>query len=251
MKKIHDDFRKANTLETSENELKKLSLSSHDVVRGAVAMNVNSPIAVKEILFNDNSDHVKECLMMSGIPAYGMITKAKIIDGNKLFFTDATREDAEFIVKLRSDEKKSRYISKTDPDVEKQRKWLRSYETDTSQAYFIIRDNNERVGTVRIYDQRGESFCWGSWILKDGVNKIFAIESALIVYSYALSIGLRKAHFTVSKGNDSVSRFHERFGAVVVEENDDEYFYELSTESIIESMRKYERYLPNGIRITF
>ncbi|HAX3032128.1 TPA: GNAT family N-acetyltransferase [Escherichia albertii] len=214
-------------------------------------MNIKSPISVKEILFSDDSQYVKDCLISSRIPAYGFITKAKIVDGNNLFFTNASEDDAEFIVNLRNDEKKSRYISKTDSNINKQKEWLQKYSLDNSQAYFIIRDSNERVGTVRIYDQKEDSFCWGSWILKDGISKTFAIESALIVYSYAISIGLRRAHFTVSKGNNSVSRFHERFGATVVKETDDEYFYEISTPSILASLKRYKKYLPDGIRITF
>ena len=36
-------------------------------------------------------------------------------------------EDAEFIVKLRTDPKLGRYIHATDNNVEKQRKWIRDY----------------------------------------------------------------------------------------------------------------------------
>lgn len=251
MKDIHDDFRDANTLSVGHERLKVLARSQDEVVRAAVAMNKNTPISVKEILFNDDSDYVRECLIASGVPAYGMIAKASIVSGNKLLFTNACIDDAEFIVRLRNDEKKSRYISSTSSDVEKQREWLRSYESDNSQVYFIIRNNEERIGTVRIYDQQEDSFCWGSWILKDGIGKTCAIESALMVYAYAFTVGLNKAHFTVSKGNDSVSRFHLNFGAELVSEDDVEYSYIITKDKIIESMRRYGKYLPNGIQVIF
>lgn len=188
---------------------------------------------------------------MSGIHTDGIITKAAIVNGNNLSFTDACEDDAAFIVKLRNDERKSRYISKTDSDIEKQREWLKKYSNDNTQAYFIIRNNEEKVGTVRIYDKKGNSFCWGSWIIKDGVSKTYAIESAIMVYRYALEIGLKSAHFTVTKGNTSVSKFHERFGAKIIKETNEEYFYELSNENILLSVKKYNKYLPDGIKIKF
>ncbi|KAA6183973.1 WxcM-like domain-containing protein [Thiohalocapsa marina] len=47
-------------------------------------------------------------------------------------------EDATFILSLRTDEKKSRYLSTTAPDLDAQRSWLQRYATATDQAYFII-----------------------------------------------------------------------------------------------------------------
>jgi RimJ/RimL family protein N-acetyltransferase len=184
---------------------------------------------------------------MSKIATDVRIRKAKKIIGNKLTFTDATEDDAEFILQLRIDEKKSRFISKVDSDIDKQKHWLAVYAQDESQAYFIIRDNEQKVGTVRLYDQHENSFCWGSWIIIDGVSSSYAIESALIIYLFARTLGLKSAHFTVTKGNHSVSKFHERFGAKIVKESDYEYFYEISEENISLSLTKYAKFIPDGI----
>ena len=108
---------------------------------------------------------------------------------------------------------------------------------------------HNKIGTVRLYDQKKESFCWGSWILKDSVPNSYAIESALIVYHFAFYLGFKKAHFNVSKYNKSVWRFHESFGAERVDENAEEFIYNISSEAIKKSFERYKKFLPNGCLI--
>ncbi|AKU23463.1 GNAT family N-acetyltransferase [Massilia sp. MB5] len=176
--------------------------------------------------------------------------KPKAIRGNKLVFRDATVADAAFILGLRTDASKGRYLSATSPDLAKQEAWLAGYAQDAGQIYFIIEDTaGEAVGTVRLYDQQGDSFCWGSWIKKDGAPSGFAIESALIIYHYALHLGFAGAHFDVRKGNTGVIQFHERFGAQVTGESELDYYFKMDQATILATLAKYEKYLPNGIQI--
>ena len=49
--------------------------------------------------------------------------------------------------------------------------------------------------------------------------------------------------------NQSVWRFHERFGAQRVGAERDHFQYELSHAALLLSLRKYGRYLPAGIRV--
>ncbi|WP_189389164.1 GNAT family N-acetyltransferase [Buttiauxella sp. B2] len=176
--------------------------------------------------------------------------KSNILHGHKLYLSNATANDAEFIISLRTDATKNKYLSQTNADIEEQRSWLLKYQGDPMQAYFIINEiGGEKIGTVRIYDIIGDSFCWGSWILKNNAPSFAAIESALIVYSYGLKLGFTQAHFDVRKGNDSVSRFHERFGATIISDNEIDYFYNISFDAINKSLNKYRKYLPDGIKI--
>ena len=88
-----------------------------------------------------------------------------------------------FILQLRNDPVKGKYLSSTSSDLELQIAWLEKYAIDNSQIYFIIEDKNgERFGTIRLYDVKENSFCWGSWILREGRPSGFAMESALLVY---------------------------------------------------------------------
>ena len=172
------------------------------------------------------------------------------IIGHKLIFENATVKDAEFILSLRTDIIKSKFLSHTENDLEKQIKWLKSYSNDDSQIYFIIKDFElNKVGTVRLYDQQGSSFCWGSWIIKDKSPSFYAIESALMVYIFAKSLGFTESHFDVRKDNISVWKFHEKFGAIKQKETEEDCFYKIDLNAINTSINKYLRYIPSSIKI--
>lgn len=177
------------------------------------------------------------------------IRKASWIRGKTLVLRNAVVADAAFILSLRTNPKKSRHLSKVSDDLDAQVAWLINYEQRDTEAYFIIEDvHGIPLGTVRIYDAQGDSFCWGSWILLENVPSSAAIESSLIVYAYALeSLGFQSAHFQVKKANERVWRFHERFGAERTSENEVQYEYKLSSAAITSSIARYRRYLPDGI----
>ena len=178
------------------------------------------------------------------------IKKATCVQGKTLKFKNATVNDAEFILSLRTDIEKSKYLSVVSNDVLAQQNWLKKYEQLTDQAYFIIHFNDEPIGTVRLYDQQGESFSWGSWVLKNTRPSHAAMESALMVYSYGINyLKFKAAHFDVRKGNERVWQFHESFGAVRTGENDLDYLYSINEQSISESRIKYQRFLDKNVEV--
>ncbi|MFU0867956.1 GNAT family N-acetyltransferase [Kluyvera ascorbata] len=178
------------------------------------------------------------------------ITKAECITGKNIRLRNAKPSDADFIVKIRTDEKKSRFISATSSDTSKQKNWLENYSTSEGQAYFIITTlDNQPLGTVRMYDQQGDSFCWGSWVISEDAPSYCAIESSLLVYLYAIELGFKRAHFDVRKGNLSVIKFHERFGAELTGETDEDFLYTISKEKIILMLDKYKKHLPDKVEI--
>jgi hypothetical protein len=132
----------------------------------------------------------------------------------------------------------------------KQILWLDMYEKDFSQVYFIIKDKFlNKIGTVRLYDIKNKSFSWGSWIIKDGSPFYYAIESALIVYSFAKFLGFTEAHFEVRKKNESVWKFHESFGAQRYRSSNNNFYYKINSYSIENSLNKYKKFLPNNINV--
>ena len=164
------------------------------------------------------------------------------VRGKTLVFTGAKEEDAAFIVSLRL--AKGQYLSATSPAVADQVAWLRRYAAKSDEAYFIIRSlEAESLGVVRLYDPQGESFCWGSWILKDGAPASAAIESALMVYQIALGMGFTRSHFEVDRHNEKVWTFHERFGAKRVRASDREYFYEIDKHAILLALERYAKFI--------
>lgn len=194
---------------------------------------------------------VRNAFRKRGLQLDPQIIKVKKIIGKSISLRDATVEDAEFIYALRADKTRNQFINSVNSDLGDQLNWLRSYENDNKQAYFLIEDDSslEPFGTIRIYDQRGKSFCWGSWVLKDNTPSAYAIESALLVYCYALLMGFDGAHFDVRKRNRSVWKFHERFGAVKVSETSEDFYYTINYESILSGFSRYSKYLPEQIYI--
>ena len=180
------------------------------------------------------------------------ILKATYLLGHRLNFRNASIKDAEFILSLRTDKKKSEHLSQTTNDLDMQVDWLKRYELAVDQAYFIIEDKfGVSLGTVRLYDQVEQSFCWGSWILKEGAPQSAAIESALMVYSYAIDhLGFHAAHFDVRKANENVCRFHERFGAKRMEETEIDFLYQINANEILAARSKYQKFLPESVKIT-
>lgn len=182
----------------------------------------------------------------------GRLRKARRVAGKTLTFRDAEATDAPFILSLRTDAEKSRYLSSVSGDLADQQAWLERYARSDDQAYFIIEYQGEPIGTVRLYDVQGDSFCWGSWVLRKGCPTQAAMESALMVYAYALDhLGFRAAHFEVRKGNESVWRFHERFGARRIAGTEFDYFYRIDNEAIASSRQRYRRFLDGTVIVDF
>lgn len=69
-------------------------------------------------------------------------------------------------------------------------------------------------------------------------------------YAYAMDLlGFKQAHFDVRSANEKVWKFHERFGAKRNREETHDFFYELRMDSIMSSMQRYKRFLPEGINV--
>jgi RimJ/RimL family protein N-acetyltransferase len=179
---------------------------------------------------------------MDGAP---QIRRTPAIQGWSVVLRDVEESDAEFILSLRLDPARNQFLSPVPDDLERQRAWIRGYHASSGQAYFIICDRQLRpLGTVRVYDAVGDSFSWGSWILKQGVPPTAAIESALLVYRLGLAWGFDASHFKVHRANTSVVQFHESFGAERTAETEEEIFFRLDRAAIERALKRYARFLP-------
>ena len=161
----------------------------------------------------------------------------KIIEPEKLkgrFVTlrEVTESDAEFILSLRCDEKKSKFLHKTEYNLENQVAYIRRYFTIPNEWYFIILNKSgERIGTYRIYDVQDDSFCIGSWLMVDGVSPQESFESDYLIRMYGFNVlGFKKIHFDVRKGNKKVIAYHKMVGARIVGETELDYLWEVTKE---------------------
>ena len=178
------------------------------------------------------------------------IRRVAQLPGRTILLREVQEADAAFILSLRLDPRKNRYLSPVVDDVDRQREWIRGYLRSEGQAYFIICGlDGESLGTVRLYDAIGDSFSWGSWILKDGAPATAAVETAVLVYSVGLYWGFRHAHFQVHRGNTSVLAFHERFGARRTAETEEEVHLAIDEAAIRRSLERYANFLPEKLQI--
>ncbi|MUK49021.1 GNAT family N-acetyltransferase [Aliivibrio fischeri] len=157
-------------------------------------------------------------------------------------------EDASFILKLRTDQKKSKFLSKTNVDLEEQISWIKLYkkrEDLKKEYYFIIEDKfNNKVGTYRLYDINHEQATPGSWIIIDGVELSVTIESVLLMYDFVFNrLNLKRINFDVMKGNKRVVRFHESYGSVCIYEDEDNKNYEFDSKQFPEMKTKMRKYI--------
>ncbi|OCL85245.1 hypothetical protein AAX26_01362 [Aliarcobacter thereius] len=171
-----------------------------------------------------------------------------IIYGKNINMRTVTTEDAEFIYTMRQNQDKTKYLSKVTGTVESQKEWIKNYkqrEENQKEFYFVIESKDEdKLGLVRMYDFRNDSFCWGSWLVKEDSPKSTAIESALQIYEFGFyNLGFEKSHFDVRKGNDKVISFHQRFGAKIVDEDELDYFFNFEKSDYEIIKEKYKRYL--------
>ena len=171
-----------------------------------------------------------------------------IIYGKNINMRTVTTEDAEFIYNMRQNQDKTKYLSKVIGTVNSQKEWIKNYkqrEEKKKEFYFVIESKDkEKLGLVRMYDFQDNSFCLGSWLIKEDAPKSTAIESALQIYEFGFySLGFEKSHFDVRKENDKVIAFHQRFGAKIIDEDELNYFFNFEKSDYEITKEKYKRYL--------
>ena len=171
-----------------------------------------------------------------------------LISGKNINMRTVELNDADFIYDMRQNQSKTKYLSKVNGTVEDQKKWINQYkdrEAEKKEFYFILESKEcEKFGLVRMYDFKDQSFCWGSWLIKDNAPKSTAIESALQIYEFGFyELGFNQSHFDVRIGNDKVIAFHQRFGANIIDKDDLDYFFVFKKEDYENIREKYKRYL--------
>ncbi len=177
-----------------------------------------------------------------------MKTNNVMIHGKSIDLRLVDVSDAEFIFDMRMNENKTQFLSKVTGTLSDQIQWIEEYKKRESlgiEYYFVIQGKSgTSFGLVRVYDFKGDSFCWGSWLIHKDAPMSTAIESALQIYEFAFfKLGFNHCHFDVRKGNTKVLNFHEHFGSVRVDENDIDIFFSFNKEAYLKVREKYKRYL--------
>ena len=144
--------------------------------------------------------------------------------------------DADFIIRLRTNPRLNRFLHPTSPDIEKQKEWISNYKLRESKGidyYFIFYSNNQPVGLNRIYNIEENSFTSGSWIFDPDSPTESSISSALITRIIAFDIlgkEIEYSHDGCHIDNKKVLRFNLMLGLQITGTRDDSIgtFYTLS-----------------------
>lgn len=153
--------------------------------------------------------------------------------------------DASFIIDLRTDTKKSRFISSTNTDLQQQINWINDYkerESKGDEYYFIgIDENLEKFATYRIYNIKSDQAEIGSWVTKPGYSKAQnSIKMDIIVKEFVFEVlGFSKLNFQVRRENGSVVRYHNMFDPTILKETDKDFFFMLSKENFYKNRNKF------------
>lgn len=137
------------------------------------------------------------------------------ISGYSFRLRPVSLEDAAFIVEVRTDPQRNRFINLTSADVEKQQQWLKRYFEEPDDYYFIIENQatGEREGTVGIYglDAKAKRAEWGRWVVRRDSKS--AIPSMLLSFKLAFQqIGLDSLYTHTAAENRNALMALERFG---------------------------------------
>lgn len=137
-----------------------------------------------------------------------------------LFVRLVNEGDAEFIIKLRTDEKLSKYVSSVEDDIEKQREWIREYKVRECQGidyYLIYFYNDEPIGFNRVYNVHDGFFTFGSWMCLDSLPFNIPLATAVIgreIGFYDLGCTKELEIGGTHINNKKVIRFSEMLGLV-------------------------------------
>jgi RimJ/RimL family protein N-acetyltransferase len=143
--------------------------------------------------------------------------------------------DVEFVIALRHDSSRNQYLNSIHADVLVQSEYIKNQRESPSSVYLVIEDLFYNcVGTLKITDLDTTRPSWGSWAIVAGTNPRIAPESAKLTYKIITQLSsAEEVVFSVSIGNDSVRRFHERCGAKVIDVTDVEYKMSITREAIL------------------
>ena len=147
-----------------------------------------------------------------------------------LYVRFVNADDAEFIVRLRTDEKLGRFIHATDDDTDKQKEWIRAYKARESKGtdyYFMFeKPVGVRLGVCRIYDIHDHDFTIGSWVFSPDAPMGAAILGDIITREIAFELFPDSTLlFDVKRENLNVNRYQAFYKPELISEDDDTYYY--------------------------
>ena len=179
----------------------------------------------------------------------------KKIVGKYVNLREVKIEDCAFILKLRTNEKLSKYINQTSPDLQRQVDYINKYKSIENEWYFIIENKKEEpVGTIRIYPypdypkypqySEAGNLGTGSWIMKDGSSPLESIESDYLVKEFFFNVlNINFTPMEIDKENKTVIAFHCKWGTKMIGDIEHSYTFRLYKDDYIKNKSYFTKFL--------
>lgn len=160
-------------------------------------------------------------------------------------------DDAQFILNLRTDPELNKHISKTETDLDAQKHWIENYlkrELSGSEYYFLITHNEQRAGTVRLYNIDEFSCTSGSWLFSKGVHSLVPLLADSLAYEYCFKVLKKQSvKFDVRLNNRKVINYHRFKQLTVLGRDEQNEYYSMTQADWLVSKKRIEELL--GFRL--
>jgi len=171
--------------------------------------------------------------------------KLEVLQGKFLNLRIAEVVDAEFILSLRLNPSLNKYLSSTDPSLEKQKAWIKQTYEKNNDFMFVIEDkNSNKQGTIALYDidyNEGRAE-WGRLILKQDSMFTFPIEATIQLLNFAFhKLGLKELYGGANNENKVVVEYHKQYANVTAEDEKFTWF-SFDDKSLIKLKNKYKNF---------
>ena len=152
-------------------------------------------------------------------------------------------DDAEFIIKLRNDDRNSKFLSKTTTNIYEQINWIKEYkirEKEGKDYYFLFSFNQMPVGLYRIYNIENDSFVCGSWAFKPDSQSGLGILGCIIGREVAYEdLKLEKCFTDVLVDNISSISFQKAFYPKTLKTENGKIYFEHYKENFYKYKDKF------------
>jgi len=160
--------------------------------------------------------------------------------------------DCHFILSLRTDPQLNQYLSETSESLTKQIKWFEDYkrrEKKQLEYYFIVENEyGESQGTTRIYNLETGFFTLGSWLFKRDADWGSPIKADILTKEIGFeTLGFDKCRFDVRKNNHTVIKYHKTFNPTVIEEDEQNFYFELTRKNFELNKMKFLNFFGYGV----
>lgn len=123
-----------------------------------------------------------------------------------------TEDDAEYIIRLRTNEKNSKYIHTTSSNITLQREWIINQQNQEGDFYFIMLNFFDHpIGLISLYNISNKTAECGRWISEG--NAFENLEAAKLIHDFGFDVlSLDSIYTCTAKDNVPVVNFWKRFG---------------------------------------